>query len=542
MFFHMALYAVIVLVLLWAGYRFYGDFLEKLYDVSPDEPVPSATMADGVDYVPSNKYVLLGHHFSSIAGAGPIVGPLIAAAAFGWLPAVIWVVIGTVFIGALHDYSGLIISIRHQGRSISEIAHKYINKRTYKLFLVFTWLTLMYVVAVFADITADTFVKEAAVAQTSLAYILVSVVFGLGLYKFKFGLKVSTLTALLALGGAMYLSFNFPFLWAGKGVWIAALLAYCFAASILPVWILLQPRDYLSSYLLYVSLAIGLAGILLGGHSVTYPAFKAYSDPVIGGMFPFLFITVACGAVSGFHALVSSGTTSKQLASARDAKFIGFGGMVLEAVVAMIALGTIMMLAPGDALAGAAPAQIYAAGLGRFSALIGISPDVGRIFGLLVISAFMLTTLDSATRIARYIFQEMTGMGNSLWGRFVSTGASLALPVALLNIRITGPSGAVIPCWKFIWPLFGVTNQLLAALVLVIIYIWAKKMRVKALKLIMVPAVFMSAMTIWALVSMLSHAGFNLMTLIGGVLLVLALTVVFESARVVLEDPAPTEA
>jgi len=197
----MALFAVIVLVLLWAGYRFYGDFLEKIYAVSPDEPVPSATMADGVDYVPSNKYVLLGHHFSSIAGAGPIVGPLIAAAAFGWLPAIIWVVIGTVFIGGLHDYSGLIISIRHQGRSISEIAHKYINRRTYKLFLVFTWLTLMYVVAVFADITADTFVKEAAVAQTSLAYILVSVVFGLGLYRFKFGLKASTVAALLALGG-----------------------------------------------------------------------------------------------------------------------------------------------------------------------------------------------------------------------------------------------------------------------------------------------------------------------------------------------------
>lgn len=534
----MTVFAAVTLALLWAGYRFYGGFLEKIYAVSPEEPVPSKTMTDGVDYVPTNKYVLLGHHFSSIAGAGPIVGPLIAAAAFGWLPAVIWVVIGTIFIGGLHDFSSLIISLRHQGRSIAEIADKYINKRTYKLFLLFTWLTLMYVVAVFADITADTFAKEASVAQTSLAYIIIAVAFGWAFYRAKFGLKVSTTFALLALGAGMYLCFRFQFLWAGKGVWTAALLAYCFAASILPVCFLLQPRDYLSSYLLYASLIIGLIGVFLGGHPVIYPAFKTFSDLSIGGMLPFLFITVACGAVSGFHALVASGTTSKQLSGAGDAKFIGFGGMALEAVVAMISLCTIMMLSPGDALAGAAPAQIYAAGLGRFSTLIGLDPEVGRIFGLLVISAFMLTTLDTATRIARYIFQEMTGIGNSVAGRFLSTAVSLALPVALLNINITGPSGAVIPCWKFIWPLFGITNQLLAALVLVIIYIWAKKTGVRASGLIMIPAVFMTVMTLWALVSMLSRAGFNPITVIGAVLLALSLTVIFESARAVLKNSA----
>lgn len=526
-------------MLLWAGYHFYGGFLEKKYGVSPDEPVPSKTMTDGVDYVPTNKYVLLGHHFSSIAGAGPIVGPIIAAAAFGWLPAIIWVVVGTLFIGGLHDFSSLIISLRHEGRSISEIARKYINNRTYKLFLLFTWLALMYVVAVFTDITADAFAKEAPVSQTSIAYIFVAVAFGWALYRAKFNLKACTTAALLALVAAMVLSFKFQFLVVDKPDWIWTLLIYCFAASVLPVWLLLQPRDYLSSYLLYASVVIGLIGVIFGGHAITYPAFIAFNAPAIGDLIPFLFITVACGAVSGFHSLVASGTTSKQLSSAKDAKFIGFGGMVLEAVVAMIALGTIMMLAPGDELAKAAPAQIYAIGLGKFAALIGVNPEAGRVFGLLVISAFMLTTLDTATRIARYIFQEMTGMGNSVAGRLFSTAISLALPVVLLNISLTGADGAVIPCWKFIWPLFGVTNQLLAALVLVIIYIWAKRTGIKALTLILIPAVFMIIMTVWALASMLLTAGsFNLITAIGAVLLLLSLTVIFESARAVLKKTA----
>ncbi|MBU2573959.1 MAG: carbon starvation protein A [Elusimicrobia bacterium] len=531
----MTLFAVIVLALLWAGYRFYGGFLEKRYAVSPDEPVPSHTMADGVDYVPANKYVLLGHHFSSIAGAGPIVGPLIAAAAFGWLPAIVWVVVGTIFIGGLHDFSALIISIRHQGRSIAEVADKYVNKRTYKLFLFFIWLALMYVVAVFIDLTADAFVKEAAVAQTSIFYILTAVVFGWTLYRLKCGLKVSTAGSLLALAAGMYLSFRYQFLWADKGLWTSVLLAYCFTASILPVWLLLQPRDYLSSYFLYASMAIGLVGVFFGGHAIAYPAFKTFSAPSIGSLAPFLFITVACGAVSGFHSLVASGTTSKQLSSAGDAKFIGYGGMALEAVLAMIALGTIMMLAPGDAQSLASPTQIYAAGFGRFSTLFGLNEDAGRIFGLLVISAFMLTTLDTATRIARYIFQEMTGAGNSVLSRFLSTAVSLALPVVLLNIAVTDSSGARIPCWKIIWPLFGITNQLLAALVLVTIYIWAKKTGIKALGAIIVPAVFMTAMTLWALVAMLSKSGFNLITAIGTALLALSLIVIFESARAVLK-------
>ncbi|HBA61645.1 MAG TPA: carbon starvation protein A [Elusimicrobia bacterium] len=537
----MAIFAILTAALLWAGYRYYGSYLERSYSLAPDEPVPANMQTDGVDYVPTNKYVLLGHHFSSIAGAGPIVGPVIAAAAFGWLPAIIWVVAGTVFIGGLHDFSSLVISLRHGGKSISEIARKYINNRTYKLFLLFTWLTLMYVVAVFADITADAFAKEAAVAQSSLAYILVAIVFGWALYKARLNLTVATAAALAVLGAAMYFSFGSQFLAASKGSWVWLLMAYCFAASILPVWFLLQPRDYLSSYLLYASLFIGLVGVLFGGHVIAYPAFKTFHDPAIGGLVPFLFITVACGAVSGFHSLVASGTTSKQLSRAADARFIGFGGMALEAVVAMIALATIMMLAPGDALAGAAPAQVYAAGLGRFSTLLGINPESGRVFGLLVISAFMLTTLDTATRIARYIFQELTGLGNSLAARSFATAACVALPVVLLNVTLTGPDGATVPAWKFIWPLFGVTNQLLAALALAIIYIWARRTGVKRTWPILAPAIFMCLMTVWALAAMLGRSGLNLITAIGGVLLALALTVIFESARAVLRPAPPAD-
>jgi len=530
----MVLFTLAALALLWAGYRFYGGFLERNYSVSPSEPVPSSTMTDGVDYVPSNKFVLLGHHFSSIAGAGPIVGPLIAAAAFGWLPAALWILIGTVFIGGLHDFSALIISIRHQGRSVAEVARKYINNRTYKLFLLFTWLALVYVVTVFADLTADTFVNEPAVSQTSVLYIAVAAVFGWAMYRRGAGLKAGTVVSLTVLLAGMYLSYRWQLPAADKRTWIAVLMAYCFAASILPVWLLLQPRDYLSSYLLYAAIAIGLGGIFFGGHAVTWPAFKAFSDPAIGGMFPFLFITIACGAVSGFHSLVASGTSSKQLSAPSEAKFIGYGGMVLEAVVAVIALCTIMLLSPADPLTGSAPARIFAAGLGRFSSLIGLGERAGTIFGLLVVSAFMLTTLDSATRIARYILQELAGAANSMRSRLAATAVSVALPVLLLNLRLSAPDGSVIPCWKVVWPLFGVTNQLLAALVLVIVYIWARNTGVKRTGLIIAPAVFMTVMTIWALGSMLASSGFNMITAIGAVLLVLAVVVISESARAVI--------
>ncbi|PIS47829.1 MAG: carbon starvation protein A [Elusimicrobia bacterium CG08_land_8_20_14_0_20_51_18] len=539
----MLLISIVSFAVLYLGYRFYASYLEKLYSVKPDEKMPSKELYDGIDYVPTNKFILLGHHFSSIAGAGPIVGPIIAGIAFGWAPAVLWVLIGTIFIGGLHDYSSLIISIRHKGKSIGEVANLYINKRTYKLFLLFTWLALMYVVAVFADITADTFAKEAAVSQISIIYIFVAFVFGSLLFRKKAGLSLLTILSLAALLAGGVLSFKYQVIFLDKNVWIMILLAYCVLASLLPVWLLLQPRDYLSSYLLYASVFLGLIGLFFGGHEIRYPAFVSFSSESVGTMFPFLFVTIACGAVSGFHSLVASGTTSKQIDKIENARFVGYGGMVLEAVVAIIALGTVMLMASDNPSLKSAPAEIFASGLASFSTLTGLPPAAGKTFGFLVVSAFMLTTLDTATRIARYIFQEMidktvAGAGVKLFATLIS----LSLPLALLNLRIAGPSGTPIPCWKIIWPLFGITNQLLAALVLIIIYLWAKKENSVKGAVIALPAFFMIVTTISALFLSLkgsvSAGSFNIVFYIAAVLLLLSAVVLFESLRAVFKKPA----
>ncbi len=319
--------SIFLFALLYLGYRFYASYLGKLYSVKSGETVPSVEMRDNIDYVPTNKFVLLGHHFSSIAGAGPVVGPIIAAMAFGWLPAVIWIIIGSIFIGGLHDYSSLIISVRHKGKSIAEVANQYINKRTYRIFLIFIWLALIYVVAVFADLTAVTFSNEPAVAEVSTIYLIVAVVFGFLMVKFRGKLATLTTGALLTLLLFSVLSFKYQFLSLDKSSWVLILFIYCFAASILPVNLLLQPRDYLSSYLLYFLVLIGLVGLMFGRYPITYPAFISFSSESLGGLFPFLFITIACGAVSGFHALVASGTTSKQIDDINNGKFVGYGAI-----------------------------------------------------------------------------------------------------------------------------------------------------------------------------------------------------------------------
>lgn len=530
----MPLLSIFLFGLLYLGYRFYAPYLAKLYSVKADEAVPSKELSDGIDYVPTNKYVLLGHHFSSISGAGPVVGPIIAGIAFGWLPAVLWIIIGSIFIGGLHDYSALVISIRHQGRSIAEVANQYINRRTYRIFLLFIWFALMYVVAVFADLTAVTFQNEPVVAEVSIFYIFIAVVFGWLLMRNKEKLAILTTSALLALLGLSVLSYKYPFLSLEKNVWVWILFAYCFLASILPVNLLLQPRDYLSSFLLYIAVLLGLVGLLFGRYPITYPAFISFSSDSLGGLFPFLFITIACGAVSGFHALVASGTTSKQIDDIKNGKFIGYGGMLLEGVVAIISIGIVMMLSTGDPLLKGDPGSVFASGLGRFSALIGIDPQIGRTFGFLAVSAFILTTLDTATRIARYILQEITNKVRGNWAIKISaTAASLVVPLVLMNLKIHDADGNVIPCWKMIWPLFGITNQLLAALVLLIIYLWAEKEGVKKKGIILLPALFMLATTVTALVqsiiAYIRSGNFTVVFYIALILFALSLVVIFES-------------
>jgi len=493
-------------------------------------------MYDGVDYVPAPAPVLFGHHFSSIAGAGPVLGPIIAGIAFGWGPVWLWVVIGSIFIGGIHDFSSLIISIRNRGRSIAEIANTYMSKRAYHLMLAFIWLSLVYVLTVFTDLTANTFKLDGGVATSSLFFILAAIGFGFSLYRLKMSLKWASL---------IFVPLVFFFIWVGQKIplnnvptllgdqaktWDLVLIVYCFVASITPVWILLQPRDYLCSFLLYASLFGGFFGILLGGLPLNYPAFTAWNVQDIGPMFPILFVTVACGAISGFHAVVASGTTSKQLKKEADALPIGYGAMLVEGLVAIIALATVMVIGRGDPLAAKAPLAIYGAGMAKFLSVFGIPEKIGASFGLLALSAFILTTLDTATRLARYIFQEIFNIEGRRT-RYLATLITLILPAFFVLINIKDPSGNIVPAWKIIWPIFGATNQLLAGLALMVVAVWLKK-KGKHIWFVVIPMVFMLVMTLWALLLVILQYKVSLIGFIGAILLFLALLLILEAIEI----------
>ena len=520
------------------AYVFYGRFLTKRYELDDSRPTPSHTDYDGIDRVPAHKAVLLGHHFSSIAGAGPVLGPIIAAVAFGWLPALLWVLFGAIFIGGVHDFSTLVASIRHKARSIAEIAKEHMSPLAYNLFLLFIWLSLVYVLTVFTDLTAGTFVEDGGVATTSIMFMFLAVGFGASVYRLKLPVLWSSLVFVPLVFVAVWFGQQIP-LSAGivpkiinndpAKTWDIFLIIYCFVASTTPVWILLQPRDYLSSFLLYASVLGGFAGILLSGVPIQFPAFNGWSDPQLGRLFPILFITVACGACSGFHATVASGTTSKQINKESDSKLIGYGAMLIEGLVAVIAISTVAMLAKGDDLTGKAPLVIYGTGMGKFLSVFGISEKLGFSFGLLALSTFILTTLDTATRLGRYVFEEFFRLKNVRW-RYLSTIATLVLPTIFVLITLKDASGNPIPAWKAIWPVFGATNQLLAGLVLLVIAVWLKKTGRKA-GFVLVPMLFMNIMTLWALVLLLLQYKFSLIGIIAGVLLLLAIVLIVEACR-----------
>jgi carbon starvation protein len=533
---------LISLALLVSAYFTYGRFLAKHYELDDNRPTPSHTDYDGIDRVPAHRFVLLGHHFSSIAGAAPIVGPIIAGVAFGWLPVLLWVVIGSIFIGGVHDFSAMVSSIRHRGRSIAEITREHMSPTAYKLFLVFIWLTLVYVITVFADLTATTFVQDGGVATSSLLYIGLAILFGLTLNRLKVPLLWASLVFIPLVFLSIWLGQDIPISaervtgWVGadpKKTWSVILMAYCFIASTTPVWILLQPRDYLSSFLLYASVLAGLVGVLLGGFAINMPAVTAWTAP-IGSLFPILFITVACGACSGFHSIVASGTSSKQLNKETDSRLIGYGGMLLEGIVAVIALCTVAMLPGAHPLLQQKPVdplQVYSAGMGRFVAQFGLSEQLGSSFGLLALSAFILTTLDTATRLGRYIFEEFFNFKSTGW-RYLSTLATLALPTVFVLITLRDVHGNPTPAWKAIWPVFGASNQLLAGLVLLVVAIWLRKIG-KSPWFVVAPMLFMNVMTLWALVLLLGKYRFSAVGLIAGVLLLLALILIVEAFRTV---------
>lgn len=527
---------IIAALIFGLGYLRYGKFLARFFELNDKNLPPSNTMYDGVDYVPAPALVLFGHHFSSIAGAGPVIGPIIAGLAFGWFPVWLWVVIGSIFIGGLHDFSSMVISIRNRGRSIAEIANIYMSKRAYRLMLVFIWLTLVYVLTVFTDLTAVAFKADGGVATSSILFMVLAVGFGVSLYRLKIPLSWAT---------GIFVSLLFFCVWLGQGIplnnipalfgdsvktWSIVLIIYCFIASVTPVWILLQPRDYLSSFLLYGSILGGFLGILFGGYALKYPAFTGWNSSEVGPMFPLLFVTVACGAVSGFHSIVASGTSSKQIKKETHVLPIGYGAMLVEGLVAVIALSTIMMIGKNDALTKGAPLAIYGAGMAKFLSIFGIPERYGNSFGILALSTFILTTLDTATRLGRYIFQEFFSMEHKN-SRYIATVATLCLPTMFVLISLKDASGNIVPAWKTIWPVFGATNQLLAGLALMVVGVWLKK-KGKPFWFVVLPMVFMLAMTLWALFIVILQYKFSLLGFIGAILLFLSIFLILEAVEI----------
>jgi len=455
----------------------------------------------------------VGQHFSAIAAAGPIVGPILAGLAFGWLPALLWIVLGAIFIGAVHDFSSLFGSVRHKAGSIAQIVQEQLGRRAYILFLGFIWLSLIYVITAFADLTSSSFaepVSGGAVASSSLLYLALAVAMGIAMTRFKMPLAVATwifLPLLLAvIWAGQYLPLRVPEL-AGiqpAHLWNVIILGYCFIASVLPVWLLLQPRGYLGGIFLYLSLIGGIVGLALGGMRVNYPAFLGWQSASGLPLFPMLFVTVACGACSGFHGIVCSGTTSKQIAKETDCLPVGYGGMLLECLVAFLALATVMILVPGSALTSASPDRIYAEGLGRLVQHLGVPHNLARSFVLLAFTTFIYDTLDVATRLARYILQELTGW-KGVGGSLLATAVSLLIPFLCVTVQMTDAAGHAIPAWKVFWTLFGTSNQLLAALTLMILSVWLWRTG-KPWWFSAVPMAFMLVVTFWSLYLMVSPA------------------------------------
>ncbi len=529
---------IIAFILFLFAYKFYGGFISKILEVNNSRETPSHTMNDGVDYCPAKAPVLLGHHFASIAGAGPIVGPVIAAG-FGWVPVYLWVLFGAVFIGGVHDYSSIIASVRHQSKSIGFIIQSYIGISGKKLFLFFSWATLILVIAVFTIIVSDTFTHIPSSATSSVLFILLAILFGLSIYKLNLNLVIGTVAGVVLLFLCIVAGNYYP-IQLSKFYWQLILFVYIFAASVTPVWILLQPRDYLNSFFLYALMIGGFIGVFFAAPSINLPAFSTFSLDKVGYLFPALFVTVACGAISGFHSLVGSGTTAKQLDKETDAKIVGYGGMLIEgllAVLSLVAVASIVNKEFIDILINKGPVAAFSLGVARFLNVIpflNISVEAGQSFAALSVSAFALTSLDTATRLARFMFQEFFEMTDSsqkeslIQNRFIATGITVGIGAAL---TFSGQTMSI-------WPVFGSANQLLAALSLLALTAWVAYLK-KGINFVMIPMLFMFAVTLTSL-GMLAITNFNsahyVLSAISLLLLLLAVSLGFKTYNVLLNS------
>ena len=504
------------IVLLVLGYVFYGSWLAKQWGIDPSRKTPAVELEDGVDYVAAKPAVLMGHHFSSIAGAGPINGP-IQASVFGWLPVFLWCVIGGIFFGGLQDFGSLFASIRHDGKSVGEIIKDSMGPRAKKLFIVFALLVLILVIASFVNVVAGTFASTNAFGFTtkplgtettaiiSLLFIVLAIIYGVITNRFGVKTLPATIGGIVGIVLMLILGLNVGFAM-GRVAWIVAIGAYITIASLVPVWILLQPRDYLSSFLLYAMMIVAVVGIIFSAFAGTatfdMPVFTSWSTG-IGNLFPALFITVACGACSGFHSLISTGTSSKQLASEKDAKPIGYGSMLIESalgIVALIAVGMVYATYTGGGFGS--PSAAFAAGI---ATMFGTSESgiYGTVYALLTlaVSVFALTSLDTGTRLSRFMFTELfLKEGEATYKDAKGIRKVLAYPLTgtLLMVVIGCILGGL--SLSQIWGLFGAANQLLAGIALLAVAAWLGNVG-KNNKMFYVPMAFMLIATITSLVT-----------------------------------------
>lgn len=479
------------------SYFTYGRYISRIVGLDDSIKTPAHSLSDGVDYIAAPTPVVIGHHFASVAGAGPIVGPIIALY-FGWLPGLLWILFGAVFIGAVHDFISLVASMRHEGRSVGCIIEKYIGRLGKKLFLIFSFSALVLVIAVFARIVVTTLFKQPEVATASIGFVGLALIFGQAINRFRLPFLPATVAGIALMALCIWAGMTYP-LALSENSWFAIVMVYVFFAAIAPVSLLLQPRDYLNSYLLIGVMIMAVCGILVYQPSMAMPAFTSFNTD-LGLLFPILFVTIACGAVSGFHSLVSSGTSSKQINRESDARIIGYGSMLVEGVLAIVALITAAYLAPSAfaslmPLSSPDPITVFANGVGNFSTALGIPPATGVTFAAMAISSFALTTLDTCVRLARFAFQEFftssadeqksrPWVNNPVTGTTIAAGLGLAL-------ALSGGAG-------FLWPLFGASNQLLGALALLAASVWLDRTGKKSL-FVKIPMVIMFAVSLTAL-------------------------------------------
>ncbi|MFP4081922.1 MAG: carbon starvation protein A [Candidatus Aminicenantes bacterium] len=539
--------ALVLVLWLIAGYKVYGSYIEKkVVRADSSRSTPAKELYDGIDYSPAKKSLLFGHHFSSIAGAGPILGPLLGVLYFGWLGALLWVALGSVFLGAVHDYTSLMTSVQNKGTSLADISEKTLGLRTKIIFSIFLWLALALVIAVFAVVASQTLVSQPEIVIPTFGLVMIAIIFGWLIYKKGISVPVATVFALMALSFLIYLGESYPIQLPAQmlglspqNFWFYILIVYSLFASSLPVWFLLQPRDYISTWILFVGLGTGYLGLIASHPSINAPALVAFSSQG-GPLWPLLFVIVACGAISGFHSVVAGGTTAKQLADEGSGKFIGFGGMLTEAALAGLVIfiaasalvwdpsGTksqfgfqYLMTSLGD------PIQAFATGYGRFiSSLPGLSLTIGLFFGMVMLNAFVLTTLDTGTRLGRFIFSELLSRKVPVFKNRWLSSAFILIFAAVLGAT---------EGYKAIWPVFGASNQLVAALALIVVSSYL--VGVKRPKIFTIyPACFMLITTIAALLYQGYHffkSSSYLLASVTIVLIVLALIIVYD-ARAIL--------